>query len=311
MLINSPSPQVNSKWLESQMATTTQTAVSSAQLPKSVNATDSSSSIPRGPVTASLSFFSPLTEDSVAYQYVEPQPDGHPQRNFSDSHQEVQLSDIRGSESNFTLDINAFQAISSVSSSSQIDFDSDDSVKQKYYPEVESLLLKNLPGASRVHLFDYTIRRSAPSAPRAPVNRVHIDQTRASALGRVPLHLPADEASELVKSRVRIVNVWRPLNGLVESFPLAFADSVSVGDEALVDVEHRYPDRTGELAAVRKTDGQRWHYWSGMDNDERLLLQCFDSQYGARVPHTAFVDPRTKEGAKGRESIEVRALVFG
>ena len=30
-----------------------------------------------------------------------------------------------------------------------------------------------------------------------------------------------------------------------------------------------------------------------------------------RVPHTAFVDPRTPEGAPGRESIEVRALVFG
>jgi hypothetical protein len=29
------------------------------------------------------------------------------------------------------------------------------------------------------------------------------------------------------------------------------------------------------------------------------------------VPHTAFVDPRTPKGAKGRESIEVRALVYG
>ncbi|MCJ1427136.1 hypothetical protein MMC29_005039, partial [Sticta canariensis] len=293
------------------MAITTQTAVSSTQSPRPINIVDSTSSIPRGPVTANLSFFSPPTEDSVAYQYVEPQPAGHPQRNFSDAHHDVQISDIRGSESNFSLDINAFKAVSSVPSSSDIDFDSDDSVKQKYYPEVESLLLKNLPGASRVHIFDYTIRRSSPSAPRAPVNRVHIDQTPASALARVPLHLPAAEASELLKSRVRIVNVWRPLNGAVESFPLAFADSTSVPAEALVGMELRYPNRTGETAGVKKTDGQRWYYWSGIDGDERLLLQCFDSEKGARVPHTAFVDPRTKEGAKGRESIEVRALVFG
>ena len=53
-----------------------------------------------------------------------------------------------------------------------------------------------------------------------------------------------------------------------------------------------------------------------MTNEERLLLKCFDSdevvrQSGGRVPHTAFVDPRSPEAAKGRESIEVRALVFG
>lgn len=292
------------------MAAATQTAVSSTQPSKPVNAIDSTSNISRGPVTASLSFFSPPTEDSVAYQYVEPQPAGHPQRNFSDASHDIQLSDIRGSESDFDLDTNAFKAVSSVPLSAEVDFDSDDSVKQKYYPEVASLLLKHLPGASRVHVFDHTIRRTSPSAPRQPVNKVHIDQTPSSALARVPLHLP-DEASELLKSRVRIVNVWRPLNGAVESFPLAFADSTSVPDEALVTVELRYPNRTGETSGVKKTDGQRWHYWSGIDGDERLLLQCFDSEKGARVPHTAFVDPRTKEGAKGRESIEVRALIFG
>ena len=48
-----------------------------------------------------------------------------------------------------------------------------------------------------------------------------------------------------------------------------------------------------------------------MENNERLFLECFDSEKGGRVPHTAFVDPRTPEGARHRESIEVRALVFG
>lgn len=79
----------------------------------------------------------------------------------------------------------------------------------------------------------------------------------------------------------------------------------------MVGIEHRYPDRTGETAAVRYTEGQRWWYWSGMEEGERLLLQCFDSEgTGARVPHSAFVDPRSEAGAT-RESIEVRALVFG
>lgn len=83
-----------------------------------------------------------------------------------------------------------------------------------------------------------------------------------------------------------------------------------MNDDALVGIEHRYPDRTGETAAVKHAS-ERWHYWSGMENHERLLLECFDSEKGGRVPHTAFVDPRTPEGARERESIEVRALVFG
>jgi len=56
-----------------------------------------------------------------------------------------------------------------------------------------------------------------------------------------------------------------------------------------------------------------------MTSNERLLLECFDSEAakagsgvkGGRVAHTAFADPRTRADAEGRESIEVRALVFG
>ena len=92
---------------------------------------------------------------------------------------------------------------------------------------------------------------------------------------------------------------------------MAYADSRSVPDEDIVPVEHRYPDRTGETAGVKFTPKGRWHYWSGMTNDERILLQCYDSKDGARTPHTAFKDPRTQPDWPGRESIEVRALVFG
>jgi hypothetical protein len=75
----------------------------------------------------------------------------------------------------------------------------------------------------------------------------------------------------------------------------------------------------GQTAAIRFNEGQDWYYLSGMTGDERILLECFDTEggkegsgvEGGRVAHTAFEDPRTREGAEGRESIEVRALVFG
>jgi hypothetical protein len=110
---------------------------------------------------------------------------------------------------------------------------------------------------------------------------------------------------------VRLINVWRPLNGPVVASPLAFADSRSVSDEHLEGVQHRYPHRVGETAGVKYSAEGKWHYLSGMRNDERILLQCYDSKNGARTPHSAFVDPRTQKDWPGRESIEVRALVFG
>jgi hypothetical protein len=269
--------------------------------------------IPRGPVTASLSFYDPPADGSKPHNYVEQQAEGIPQRNFGEAWHDVTINDLRGQEGKFTMENNAFSVVANVPSD-EYAFDDDEHIKSVYYPEVEKLLLENVPGSNRVLLFDHTIRRSSPNANRAPVTRVHIDQTPSSAEKRVRIHLP-DEADTLLQGRYRIINVWRPLNGPVMAHPLAVADSATVRDEDLIPVEHRYPDRTGETAAVQHNLGQSWYYWSGMKNEDRLFLKCFDSdetvgQWG-RVPHTAFVDPRTPEGAVGRESIEVRALVFG
>lgn len=238
-----------------------------------------------------------------------------PQSNYGTDTRDVIISDMRGRESSFSLDKHAFQAIlsnpKSRAASSTADFSTDDAVSRTYYPEVEQLLLDTLAGAHRVLIFDHTIRRAQPNAAREPVMRTHIDQTPASAMARVRHHLPADEADALLRGRYRLINVWRPLNGPVESYPLAVGDSTTLPNEALVSIEHRYPDRTGATAGVKFDAETRWWYWSEMGDDERLLLQCFDSEGGARVPHTAFKDERAGEGAKPRESIEVRALVFG
>lgn len=287
------------------MATTTET-ITSPQI-----STIHTSNVHRGPVASKLNFYKPPQDGSKPFNYVEAPPEGQPQRNFGDIDIPITIDDIRGKEDTFTLDNNAFTALQNIPQSAEKDFLDDDSIKRNYYPEVEKLLLDNVPGSHRILLFDHTIRRANPNAHRAPVTRVHIDQTASSAQARVHHHLP-DEAETLLRGRYRIINVWRPINGAVESWPLAFANSATVSDEALVGIEHRYPDRTGETAAVKHTDGQHWCYWSGMGDDERLLLECFDSENPkGRVPHTAFVDPRSGEGAKPRESIEVRALVFG
>lgn len=282
--------------------------------------TTSPSYIPRGPTTASLTFFAPPPDNTAPYNYVETPPPGHPQRNYLEVPHRVSLTDIRGDESSYTLDKDAVQTLQHIpTKTTYASFDSDAAVREIYYPEVEALLLANIPGAHKVVLFDHTIRRQKDGAPRQPVTRAHVDQTPRAAAERVSLHIPDKaEAEKLLAGRYRIINVWKPLNDLpVQSAPLAFASASSVESSDLVPIEHRYPHRTGETMGVKFNPGQRWLYWSGMTGDERLLLKCSDS-LGAKgegvaqwVPHTAFWDERTPVGARVRESIEVRALVFG
>ena len=188
--------------------------------------------------------------------------------------------------------------------------------------KVQSLLLSKIPGAHKIVIFDHTIRRQKDGAPRQPVTRVHVDQTRRAAADRVRLHIPDPEETEkLLKGRYRIVNVWRSLTDEpVQSAPLAFASASSVQPDDLVPVQHRYPNRVGETLGVKFNEGQRWYYWSGMTPDERLLLKCLDflegvlyfgAGIGESVPHTAFWDDRTPVGARGRESIEVKLWSLG
>lgn len=188
------------------------------------------------------------------------------------------------------------------------------------YPRLTNLV-RNRTGATRVFIFDHTIRRQLPSdgsaqaARRGPVQRVHIDQSYTASLSRVPHHLP-DEADELLKGRVQIINVWRPIS-TVQRDPLAVADAHSVPDADLVPTGLIYTKpkpRSGETLQVRYNDAHRWYYKSGLTPEEVLLIKCFDTKTDGRarrVPHTAFVDPDTdREDVPTRESIEVRALVF-
>ncbi|KAK4237634.1 hypothetical protein C8A03DRAFT_44517 [Achaetomium macrosporum] len=278
---------------------------------------------PRGDVVAQLNFYSPPEDGSAPYNLAGDVPAGLKPNNYGTDPHEVLIHDARGRESDFTLDKDAFQILLNRPPSSETSFTDDASIEKNYYPEVERLLLDTVPGANKVIIFDHTIRRTAPNAPRGPVARVHIDQTASSAAQRVQRHASSpSEAAALLAGRYRIINVWRPLNARpVESFPLAFASSRTLRDDDVVPIEHRYVKTgyTGQTAAIRYHPGQEWYYLSGMTGDERILLECFDSEalkegssvQGGRVAHTAFEDPRTREGAEGRESIEVRALVFG
>jgi glycine cleavage system protein P-like pyridoxal-binding family len=59
---------------------------------------------------------------------------------------EAMVTDMTGSESDFTLDDNGFQLLNHQSCMTEADFLDDEKVKHQYYPETEQLL-------KRVYLF--------------------------------------------------------------------------------------------------------------------------------------------------------------
>jgi hypothetical protein len=183
--------------------------------------------------------------------------------------------------------------------------------------------LQDVTGAKRVVVFDHTLRRRVPGlvgnddrsvpAPRQPSSRVHVDQTPASGVSRLRQILP-DEASDLIRHRFAIVNLWRPIKGPLFDAPLAVCDARSVAAGDLVASDLLFPGRAGENFSVTYNPDHQWFYAPAMQPDEVLLLKCFDSRDDGGVarfaPHTAFEDPTAPRDAPPRESIELRTYLF-
>ncbi|OAA65861.1 hypothetical protein SPI_02648 [Niveomyces insectorum RCEF 264] len=266
-------------------------------------------------VQTTLNFYKPAEDGSPPHATYVDRPETY-YRPF-EAHP-VTIHDVTGEEDKYTLDGNGFQYYRH--EATEKDFVDDEQIRKTYYPETEQLL-KDVTGASRVFIFDHTVRRDLPEpgdggrnpdrARRGPAQRVHIDQSYTASLSRVPHHLPED-AEALLRGRVQIINVWRPIQ-TIRRDPLAVAEAQSVGEEQLVPTGLIYPTRKGETFQVRYDAGHRWFYKFGLTPQEVLLIKCFDSKTDGRarrVPHTAFVDPAVGENAPARQSIEVRALVF-
>jgi hypothetical protein len=265
-------------------------------------------------VEAELHYLGRMTERPRNYTY-DPPP-GVPRSNTVHETHIVPIHDMRGIEREISLDREGFELIGH--RSAVRDFFDDDEVRAVYYPEAERLIADTL-GASRVFIFDHTVRRRVPGvgdrsagAPRQPSNRVHVDHTAKSGPQRIRDFL-GEEAEELLKGRAQIINLWRPIRGPLRDAPLTVCDARSVAPDDLVPSDLVYRDRVGETYAVTYNPDHRWYYVPEMQPDEALLLKCFESETDGRarfMPHTAFEDPTTPPGSLPRESIELRTMVF-
>ena len=263
---------------------------------------------------AELNYLAPTHERPRTYTY-DPPP-GVPRSTVINEPHTVQIHNARQMVSAPLLDDEGFGLVQH--RSAVRNFNDEDEVKRLYYPEAEQVL-KEATGADLILVFDHTVRQRVPGSedrragsPRQPVPRVHVDHTAKSGPQRVRDLLP-DKAEKLLRGRVQIINLWRPIRGPLRDMPLAVCDARTVKPEQLVPSDLVYRNRVGETYSVSFDPAHRWFYFPEMEVDEGLLLKCYDSKTDGRArfaPHSAFVDPATPPDAAPRESIELRMLVF-
>jgi hypothetical protein len=192
------------------------------------------------------------------------------------------------------------------------DFYDSEQVRAVYYPEMESLV-RQLTGATKVIVFDHTIRSAEERGLRVPVHVVHNDYTEKSGPQRVRDLLNEAEAEARLKRRFAEFNVWRPITGPVLTSPLALADAQSIRPEDLATCDLVYTDRIGEIYHGVHNPSHRWSYFPRMERHEAVLIKCYDSANDGRARfclHTAFDDPTSPANAPPRESIEIRTFAF-
>src|SRR3954471_3576982 len=266
-------------------------------------------------VEAELNYLGATAERPRYYAYDRAETD--PPSHMPLEPHKMPIHDLRPIADQLSLDVQGF-ALAEQRSAVR-DFWDDDEVRRVYYPEAEAFI-KQVTGASRVFIFDHLQRRRVPGlvdrargGPRQPATRVHVDHTDRSGPQRVRDLLP-DEADELLKGRVQVINLWRPiLSEPLRDAPLALCDARTVGADDLVASDLVYKNRVGETYSVTYSPKHQWYYAPELRRDEGLLLKIMDSKDDGRarfMPHTSFTDPTTPAGAPPRESIELRTLVF-
>ena len=226
----------------------------------------------------------------------------------------VRIHDARAILKDLSLDRQAFTLVPH--ETHVRDFYDKDEIRRTWEPEVEALI-KRETGASRVVVFDHTIRSADPGVERghrAPVRSVHNDYTEKSGPQRVRDLLPADEAEARLKKRFVEINVWRNIShDPVEMTPLGFVGSDSIAPRDLAVCDLNYADRTGEIYIGVYNADHHWYYFPRMTREEAVLIKCYDSLKDGRARfslHSAFDDPTSPKNPKPRESIETRTFAF-
>ncbi|KAK5659825.1 hypothetical protein OQA88_1037 [Cercophora sp. LCS_1] len=213
----------------------------------------------------------------------------------------IELSDIRGEEELYSLETHGFRFIKHDQSFSA--FTDARVVEEQYLPEVEAIIRNNVPGANKVVVFNWRLREQMEQSKRdpnilvsplelqeptfalAPSQMVHTaikltkdaqDATEYTLLKRVRKHL-GEEAKELLKGRVQIINFWRPIEYTIYNWPLVLCDGRTSPVEKLIAVDQVGRRFVGDIYYAPYDPSFEWYYQSAMSKQEGVIFKNWDT----------------------------------
>ncbi|CAD6569109.1 MAG: hypothetical protein ASARMPREDX12_002203 [Alectoria sarmentosa] len=204
--------------------------------------------------------------------------EGFESTNLKWTNHQVEITDARPAKDNFDLDKEGFifcedQEGLRPEMLDVLRSNNNEIIQKMYYPQVESLVKRNT-GATRVIIFDSTVRKKIPSMdPKENPNGQEQPATVASA----------------------------HLNSSLQTGCLLFHLH-----------RHQFEER-GQTVAFSYADDQKWYYLDGHGVDEVTMIKIWDNDenvVGKFCPHAAFDHPDSPPNALPRESVEVRCFAI-
>ncbi|KAL9064144.1 MAG: hypothetical protein Q9161_009054 [Pseudevernia consocians] len=209
----------------------------------------------------------------------------------------VTIHDVRGISHAFTLDKNGFCFVKGATClTADAALTDAKGCEESYFEEIETLMQRHFPGYTRFECIDLTVRQRDPTFPwegevklikhEQPAAVAHSDYSVEGAFMELQAVFPGKE--RYFQDRAfDILNVWRPLRGPNDDWPLALCDAETIDrstDLRLSDVVHF--NRVGENILLHANQAHRWYYMSAQDVDECIVFRnCDSSGLRARGSH--------------------------
>jgi len=263
-----------------------------------------------------------LYKDEKPYMITfDPTGFGGQKTNHKYSQHEVLMTDVRGREGDFTLAKQGFQFLKWSTALVFQDFDDENVIRERYYPEIVEQVQNVFPDAVEVSVLTHLLRKRqdfskdlTPSEAQklGPIFYAHGDFTPEGARASLEESFFKDH-EHLRGKEVQIINVWRVLKGPNRDHPLALCDYTTVCPEDDIefnDVIHR--NHIGESIRAYYNPHHRWYFLGDQMVDEVVLFRNCDSgcKDSPVALHLAFKDPRQTSQLPARESIEIRLAIF-
>lgn len=218
----------------------------------------------------------------------------------------INVVDLRGAKSSVSFDADG---IAFVHKPTAVTDFSNSKAWETAYNEDLTALLKAQIGAKEVIVFDHTVRVDDPTAARRPARNVHNDYNQAGAEQRLIDIVGEERALDFHAAGYGFVNVWRPIEHVIQSSPLGFIRPDSMMEDDWMDIGLIYPDRFGQILGVAENPAHKWFYQSHMTPDEVVLFNIYDNTGRPHLAHSALDMAGDDKASVPRKSIESRTLV--